>query len=513
LSIAKPDRVPRLRPLKPFVPLALLAASLVAGSSREAAAADEVVVLSAGGAHRTVVLVLEGPRGGEIALEEAAKGLEIAFSRAGRDSKVTLRSGGREVTLENGKSLFSAGGQLKALSAPVRVVGERTYLSPASAAIVLGAALNQPAAFRTAYRALVIGAYDAPRLRVSNSVGPSAVENSVELTRPVPYDLRKEPGRVVITFQADVIETDFVAEALPGRIVNSVRFDRATPPRLVFDLGERFAAVRSSERDPQHLGFSFDASPPFAPPLSGGSSPTPRPEFPRIGTGGFRRPIVLVIDPGHGGDDVGAQGPNGRYEKDLTLILARRLRAAAIDALSIQAFLTRDGDTEIALDERAAIANNFNADIFISLHANGSRVISATGTEVFFLSYSAVDDEARRVAIQEGAVLERVPARDRDVGLILWDMAQTAQLEASSKLAGSLYGEINRAALSRSRGVKQAPFRVLVGATMPAALVEVGFITNPAEERLLFSEAHQARITNAVIQGLGRFIAALRANQ
>jgi N-acetylmuramoyl-L-alanine amidase len=91
-------------------------------------------------------------------------------------------------------------------------------------------------------------------------------------------------------------------------------------------------------------------------------------------------------------------------------------------------------------------------------------------------------------------------------------MAQAAQLDASSKLAGNLYGEISQASLSRSRGVKQAPFRVLVGATMPAVLVEVGFITNPEEEKLLFSEAHQVRLTNALIQGLGRFIAALRAN-
>ncbi len=478
-------------------------------------AADEVVVLSGGGAHRTVVLVIEGPRGAEIALEEAAKGLDIAFSRAGRDSKVTLKSGGREVTLENGKSLFSAAGQLKALSAPVRVVGERTYVSPLSAATVLGSALNQPAAYRAAYRALVIGAYEAPRLRLTNSVGPANVESSIELSKPVPYDVRREPSRIVVTFQADVMETDFTAEALPGRIVGSVRFERATPPRLIFDLGERFVALRSAERDSQHLGFVFDASPPSAAsPVLGGVSPTPSPKvvFPGTGTAGFRRPIVLVIDPGHGGDDVGAKSPNGRYEKDLTLALARRLRAAAIDALSIQVFLTRDGDTEIALDERAAIANNFNADVFLSLHANGSRVVSATGTEVFFLSYSAVDDESRRVAIQEGAALERAPAKDRDVGLILWDMAQAAQLEGSSKLAGSLYEEISRGALSRSRGVKQAPFRVLVGATMPAALVEIGFITNPEEEKLLFSEAHQIRITNALIQGLGRFIAVLRAN-
>ena len=479
---------------------------------RAARAADEVVVLSGGGALRAKVLVIEGPRGAEIALEDAAKGLDITFLREGRDAKVTLRSRGREVMLENGRSLFTTDGQLRALAGPVRVVGERTYVTAPSAATVLGAALGQPASYRASYRAIVIGAYEAPRLKLTNLVQPSMIETTVELSKPVPYEVRKDPNRLVVTFQADVMETDFIAENLPGRIVASAKFERTVPPRLVFELGDRFGSVRTAERDTQHLALTFDTATQAVPsPLPGAStSPLPRPSVTPIT--GLSRPIVLVIDPGHGGADGGALGPGGRYEKDVTLALARRLRAAAVDSLSIQAYLTRDGDLDVPLDERAAIANNFNANIFISLHANGSRVASAKGTEVFFLSYTAVDDEARRIAIQEGAILDRAPTTDQDVGLILWDMAQAAQLENSSRLASNLHREIADAALSRSRGVKQAPFRVLVGATMPAALVEVGFITNPEEEKLLGSEAHQTRITNAIIQGLGRFIAALRAN-
>ena len=494
---------------------AILAVACAGWLPRGASAADEVIVLSGGGGHRTVALVIEGPKGPEIALEEAARGLDIVFSRVGRDEKVTLRSGGREVMLENGKSLFSVSGQLKALASPVRVVGERTYVSASSAATVLGAALGQPASYRASFRAIVIGAYEAPRLKVSNVVGASSIESLVELSKPVPYDLRKEPNRVVLTFQADVMETDFSAEALPGRILGSARFERATPPRLIFDLGERFVSVRTSEKDSQHISLVFDTAPVAgASPAPGGTpGAIPPPVRPPVAPAGpFRRPIVLVIDPGHGGEDAGARGPGGRLEKDVTLALARRLRAAAVDALSIQAYLTRDTDVEVPLDERAAVANNFNADIFVSIHANGSKAASASGTEVFFLSYTALDDEARRIALQEGAILDKAPGNDKDVGLILWDMAQAAQLEASSKLAGSLHGEIAGAALSRSRGVKQAPFRVLVGATMPAALLEVGFITNPEEEKLLFSDAHQARLVGAIVQGLGRFIAALRAN-
>lgn len=486
---------------------------MVVSLAPAAGAADEIVVLSAGGAHRVSVLIIDGPRGAEVALEEAARGLDISFSRAGRDARVTLRSSGREVTLENGKSLFSVGGQLRALAAPVRVVGERTYVSAPSAATVLGAAMGQAAVYRAEYRALIVGPYEAPRLRLANMVSASRIESTLELSKPVPYEIRKEPNRVVVVFQADVMDTDFVAEAIPGRIVGSARFERGSPPRLTFDLGERFVSVMTSERDSQHVTLIFDTAPAEGTvPDPGGpiAGPSPRPIADPVT--GFRKPIVLVIDPGHGGDDGGARGPGGRLEKNVTLALARRLRAAAVDSLSVQAYLTRDSDVEVPLDERAAIANNFNADIFISLHANGSRSSSAKGTEVFFLSYTAVDDEARRVALQEGAILDRAPGNDQDVGLILWDMAQAAQLEASSRLAGSVHSEIANAALSRSRGVKQAPFRVLVGATMPAVLVEVGFITNPEEEKLLFSESHQIRITNAIIQGLGRFIAALRAN-
>src|SRR5262249_8973397 len=119
-------------------------------------------------------------------------------------------------------------------------------------------------------------------------------------------------------------------------------------------------------------------------------------------------------------------------------------------------------------------------------------------------------DDARRIALQEGAAAERPKANDKDVGLILWDMAQAAQLEASSKLAANLQTEIARASLTRSRGVKQAPFRVLVGATMPAAPLKIGFITNPAEEKRLFSDEHQQRLTDAIVQGLARYIAEVR---
>ena len=177
------------------------------------------------------------------------------------------------------------------------------------------------------------------------------------------------------------------------------------------------------------------------------------------------------------------------------------------NTLGVQAFLTRDKDQEIALDERAAFANNYKSDLFISIHANASRAQGARGSEVYFLSYQASDDESRRVAAQEGGAVPVGASAPpgSDVALILWDMAQAEHLEESSSLASRIQEELAEVTGSQGRGVKQAPFRVLVGASMPAVLVEVAFISNSEEEKLLTSDGYQAKIAAAVVRGIARF--------
>jgi N-acetylmuramoyl-L-alanine amidase len=205
---------------------------------------------------------------------------------------------------------------------------------------------------------------------------------------------------------------------------------------------------------------------------------------------------VVVIDPGHGGEDLGAQGPGGTMEKDVALDVARRLRTALANA-GIQVFLTRDRDHTVGLDERTAFANNYKADVFVSIHANASRAQSARGSEVYFLSAEATDDETRRLALLEsGGDHGTAPAlvQGSDLAMILWDMAQAAHLAESSVLASRVQEELATVTGSEGRGVKQAPFRVLVGAAMPAVLVELAFISNSAEEKLLASDGYQARV-------------------
>ena len=213
-----------------------------------------------------------------------------------------------------------------------------------------------------------------------------------------------------------------------------------------------------------------------------------------------------MIDPGHGGENPGARGAGGTLEKDVALSIARKLKAELVNARGLSVFLTRDRDLDVGLDERTAIANNYKADLFVSIHANASRARGAKGSEVYFLSYQASDDESRWVAQTEGAAEPVAGATPgSDLALILWDMAQAEHLEESSALASRIQEELAVVTGSEGRGVKQAPFRVLVGAAMPAVLVEVAFISNPEEEKLLASEAYQAKIAGSLARGIERF--------
>jgi N-acetylmuramoyl-L-alanine amidase len=213
---------------------------------------------------------------------------------------------------------------------------------------------------------------------------------------------------------------------------------------------------------------------------------------------------MVAIDPGHGGAEVGAEGRSGLVEKDLVLSIARRLRELLQERLGIQVILTRDGDRDLALDERTAVANNNKADLFVSIHADASPSRDATGSSVYFLSYSSSDAEGAVTSARgRGAAV----AGDAGLDFILWDMAQASHLNQSSRLAEIFQEELLTTTGSEkgNRGIKQNTFRVLKGATMPAVLVEVGFISNPEEEELLKTSDHQERLAEALYRGVLRF--------
>ena len=228
---------------------------------------------------------------------------------------------------------------------------------------------------------------------------------------------------------------------------------------------------------------------------------------------------TIVVDPGHGGAETGAIGPGGTLEKDLTLLLARALERRLEASLPVQVVLTRDADVTLDHATRTAIANQNRAALFLSIHLNSEPGRSrARGAETFFLDSSASDAAAAASAAFENQQIEagvtmadegegQVLGEEDDLGLqlLLWDLAQISHLSKSQRLAALIQQELNVALDLRDRGVKQAPFRVLSGATMPAVLVELGFLSNPEEEALLNDPAYRLSLVDALVDAVVRF--------
>ena len=219
---------------------------------------------------------------------------------------------------------------------------------------------------------------------------------------------------------------------------------------------------------------------------------------------------TAVIDPGHGGLETGAKGRFGNLEKDITLAVSLKLKALIEKEMGLDVVLTRDRDMDVSIENRSATANNHKAGLFISIHANGSVQRKAAGSETFFLSLNATDEETRRLAYLENNSTElqsRIdPSTDNDLMMILWDMAQNAYIKQSSRLAELVQGELDDMLGTRNRGIKQAPFKILTGVACPAILVEAAFISNPDEEQKLASDEFQAKVAQAIFRGLSRYL-------
>jgi N-acetylmuramoyl-L-alanine amidase len=220
---------------------------------------------------------------------------------------------------------------------------------------------------------------------------------------------------------------------------------------------------------------------------------------------------VIVLDAGHGGHDTGAVGPGGLQEKELVLDVTRRVARLVEDKLDVKVLFSRDADHFVTLRDRTTFANRERADLFVSIHANAHREMTSAGVETYFLSSEATDGTARQVAALENSVvqLEKTPVRGAGrldaIKAILWDLAQSEFQQESSRLAEVVQDSMTRSLRIPNRGVKQAGFYVLGGAAMPAILIEIGFVTNPREERRLKDPRYRDEIARAIFAGLAEY--------
>jgi N-acetylmuramoyl-L-alanine amidase len=335
---------------------------------------------------------------------------------------------------------------------------------------------------------------------------------TLEVAPATPHTVSQEGSRIIVRFEADGLDATLPTSPVPDMIQGVRPGDQ--PSAIAVDLGAKFSSFRTSDvpgdRGSGRVLIEVMAAttetptPPPAAPLD------PPPLLDLAPAGGLR---TVVIDAGHGGSEDGAKGPDGTLEKDVTLSVARRLKSALEARLGLRVILTRDRDESVGLDERAAVANNNKADLFVSLHANASVRPSTAGAEVFYLSLDDYGDEAQRLAQGEGEALPVFGGGSREIEVILWEMAQARYIEQSAALARMVEGSLRSRVPMSPRAIQQAPFRVLVGANMPAVLVEMGFITNPEQEKQLASDAFQNLLVQSLVDGVVAFRDSRAANR
>jgi N-acetylmuramoyl-L-alanine amidase len=237
---------------------------------------------------------------------------------------------------------------------------------------------------------------------------------------------------------------------------------------------------------------------------------------PALATAKTDRLIIIALDPGHGGEDPGAVGPNGTREKDVVLeiahLLRERINATTINGNPMRAYLTRDADFFVPLHVRVDKARRVQADLFVSIHADAFMTPTARGASVFALSQNGASSTAARwMADREnkadliGGV--NIKAHDMHVKRALLDMSTTAQIKDSMKLGSALLGEIGNVGRLHKAQVEQAGFAVLKAPDIPSVLVETAFISNPDEEQKLRSRAYQEQLADALVRGIERYFA------
>ncbi|MCI4626707.1 MAG: N-acetylmuramoyl-L-alanine amidase [Candidatus Magnetoovum sp. WYHC-5] len=227
----------------------------------------------------------------------------------------------------------------------------------------------------------------------------------------------------------------------------------------------------------------------------------------------------IVLDPGHGGHDTGAIGPSGMMEKNVVLDVALKLKALLQKQYGYEVTMTRDKDVYLSLNERTAIANKSNADLFVSIHVNADDSGTARGIETYFLNWTN-DKEAIKVAARENDItVKKMESAQSELGVILSSLARESKRDESLRLAhfvqNSLVSNVKRNTsygIPKNLGVKQALFYVLIGASMPAVLAELSFITHQQEEQFLSRKEYRVTMAKALASGISQYLGTVPDN-
>lgn len=499
--------------------LVLLLASLP--QAQGTAPATPLTLLSREGRRPVPTVVLNGQE--LIALDELAALFQVTVREDTLAGGLTLTYKGRTIVVSIDQPMVSVSGRVVTLPSPAIRSGGRWLVPldffPRALAPIYDARID----LRRTSRLLVVGDLRVPRVigRIESPGPPTRA--TLEIAPGVPVSVTTESGRLIVHVDADAIDAVLPTDG-SGLIEQIRQGDRPTDVAIV--LASRAGAARAVPTQADGItrvtievagvAASTDTaavSPAAPPPVgagagAGAAAGVAAGAAPRLT--GFRAPLqTVVIDPGHGGDEVGARGAGGAEEKVVTLDVARRLKALIETRLGARVILTREDDRTVSLDERAALANNSKADLFLSLHLNTAPVADAAGAEVFHARLDREGEDARRAADSDGVSLPVLGGAMRTIDVIRWDLAQARHVEASAVLAGILEESLRAQVMMSGRPRQEAPLRALTGVNMPAALIEMAYLTNAEQEMLAQSEAYQISLAQAMYNAVVGFRAYL----
>jgi N-acetylmuramoyl-L-alanine amidase len=439
-----------------------------------------------------------------VALDELAAVFPIAVRDDASARAITVTWQRKTVVLPQDQPLASVSGRLVSLPVPPARIGGHWFVPidviPRALALVAEGRLE----LRKASRLVIAGPVRVPRVVVRHELPGPQARVTFEISPPTPHTVLQQEGRLLIRFDADLLDVALPTFTSQG-LVQAIRTE--PPVSVVLELGPRFASFRASDVpvDATNARLVID--------ISGSAEPSPTTESPVPVTP--ETPVlplpgsavrVIVLDPGHGGQDTGARGAKGTLEKDVALAVARRTKAALESRFVGRVLLTRDDDRLLGTDERASMANNNKADLFVSLHVSASLRTTLAGAQVFYL---AVERAAAATPDQIGppaaTPMPVFGGGTRDIDVIAWEQAQVRYVDQSAVFARVMSEQLRGVAPLSRRSLQQAPLRVLVGANMPAILVEVGYVTNPSQATQLANGDFQARLAQAIAEGIARY--------
>ncbi|HUR34455.1 MAG TPA: N-acetylmuramoyl-L-alanine amidase [Vicinamibacterales bacterium] len=433
-----------------------------------------------------------------VALDDLASLFQLNVRDDG--GAITVGYKGKTIVLTADQTIASVAGRLISLAAAPTRVGNRWLVPIDFIGRALAPVYDARLDLRRGSHLLVVGDLRVPRVAVRHESSATSARLTFDIS-PTATPTLTQPSaqRLVVRIDADALDLTLPTFQSVGFIQDLRGLDGTS---VAIDLGPRFTAFRpviQSIDNGTRLTIDFSgavadtaAAPPPATPAD--TQPTFVSSAPGVRT--------VAIDAGHGGDDAGARGTAGALEKNIALAVARRLRSALEARLGVRVIMTRDDDVAVPIENRSALANNNKADLLISLHLNASFRPEVAGATTYVAAFSDAD------LATEGLAPERLPVFGgglRAIDVVPWNLAQIPHRERSEQLASLVAAALNGRVPVAPRPVEHAPLRVLESANMPAVLVEMGYLTNPAQETALAGPDTQAVIAQSLLDAVVQF--------